>query len=182
MSRQARLIEQLRELLACFAERGIRHAAIGGLAVNIHGYSRATHDIDFLIELADEAALHALMSQLGYETVDRREDLSSYARGDERADFVHAHRDISRRLLAGASSVTYGDLQLPVVSPEGLFAFKIQAFSDDPRRLQDLVDMLELARAQRGSLHWDEVRGYFALFGREDLFDELRRAADPDRD
>lgn len=182
MSGESRLIHQLRELLARFAEHGIRHAVIGGLAVNIHGYSRATHDVDFLIDLADEDALHALMSQLGYETIDRREDLSSYARGDERADFLHAHRAESVRLLGGATRVAYGDLELPVVSVEGLLGFKVQAFSDDPRRLQDLVDMLELARAKGESLNWDEVHGYFALFGREELFNELRRAADAHRD
>jgi hypothetical protein len=78
--------------------------------------------------------------------------------------------------------VDYGDIRLPVVTAEGLFGFKIQAFSDDPRRLQDLVDMLELARANGRRLNRDEVGGYFAMFGREDLFDELKRAADANRD
>jgi hypothetical protein len=122
------------------------------------------------------------MQRLNYETIDRREDMSSYARGNERADFLHAHRDISRRLLAGATPVEYSGLRLPVISAEGLLGFKIQAFDDDPRRLQDLVDMLELVRVRGQALNWDEVRGYFALFGREDLFDELKRAADAGRD
>ncbi|MEO6065458.1 MAG: nucleotidyltransferase family protein [Lysobacterales bacterium] len=182
MSGQARLFEQLRELLAHFDERGFQHALIGGLAVNVHGYARATHDVDFLIDLDDESALHALMLELGYSAIDRREDLSSYVRDDERADFLHAHREIGRRLLAGASRVAYGSLQVPVISAEGLLGFKIQAFSDDPRRLKDLSDMLEIMRACGKSLNWDEVRAYFAVFGREALFDELKRAADPDRD
>lgn len=181
MSRVSRLVAQLSELLQRFAQQGIRHAAIGGIAVNVHGYSRATHDVDFLIHSDDEAALHALMLDLGYVEIDRRTDLSSYVRNDERADFVHARRETSRRLLQGAKRVAYGDLDLPVVSAEGLLGFKIQAFSDDPSRLQDLVDMLELARAGGTDLNWDELRGYFALFGREDLLDELRRAADANR-
>ena len=181
MTGPARLFEQLRELLSRFEETGIRHALIGGLAVNVHGYSRATHDVDFLIDLEDEDKLHALMLELGYRAIDRREDLSSYVRGDRRTDFLHAHREVGRRLLAGASRIAYGDLEIPVISAEGLLGFKIQAFSDDPRRLKDLSDMLEVMRERGPTLNWEEVRGYFATFGREELFDELRRAADPDR-
>jgi len=181
VSGQARLFDQLRELLSRFEERGIRHALIGGLAVNVHGHSRATHDVDFLIDFDDEVKLHALMLELGYEAIDRRKDVSSYVGGDRRADFLHAHREIGRRLLAGASRVAYGSLELPVVSAEGLLGFKIQAFSDDPRRLKDLADMLEVMRERAATLNWEEVRGYFLTFNREELFDELRRAADPDR-
>jgi hypothetical protein len=54
VNQQARLLQQLRELLDAFVDAGIRHAAIGGLAVNVHGYSRATHDVDFLIATEDE--------------------------------------------------------------------------------------------------------------------------------
>ncbi len=182
MNEPAHLFKQLRELLERFDERGVRHALIGGLAVNVHGYARATHDVDFLVDLDDEQALHALMLELGYKAIDRREDVSSYLRGNERADFLHAHREVGRRLLHGASRVAYGNLELPVVSAEGLLGFKIQAFSDDPRRLKDLSDMLEIMRACGKSLNWDEVRAYFTVFGREALFDELKRAADPGRD
>ncbi len=181
MSENSRLFDQLRELVERFTEHGIRHALIGGIAVNIHGYARATSDVDFLIDLDDETSLHALMTELGYAAIDRREDLSSYMRGNQRADFLHAHREIGRRLLAGAARVAYGTVALPVISPEGLLGFKVQAFSDDPRRLKDLGDMLEVMRVCGKTLNWDEVRGYFAIFGREELFEELKRAADADR-
>ena len=182
MTGQSRLLQQLSELLVRLDRQHIRHALIGGIAVNIHGYSRATHDIDLLIDVVDEPALHALMTELGYETIDRREDLSSYVRGHERADFLHARRPISRGLLSAAHSTAYAGLAMPVVSLEGLLGLKVQAFADDPRRLQDVVDMLEIVRGKGSSLRWDEVRGYFALFGREALFDELKRAAGEDRD
>ncbi len=181
MTGQSRLFEQLRELVSRFEAGGIRHALIGGLAVNVHGYSRATHDVDFLVDLDDEARIHALMLEMGYEAIDRREDLSSYVSGNRRADFVHAHREVSRALLSGATRVAYGGLQLAVISAEGLLGLKIQAFNDDPRRLRDLADMLEVMRERGSTLNWEEVRGYFGIFDREDLFDELRRAADPNR-
>ncbi len=178
----AQLFLQLEELLKQLEAAGIRHAAIGGLALNVHGYLRATHDLDFLIASEEEAALHETMTRLGYETLDRREDLSSYVRGQQRVDFLHARREVSRRLLAEAATVEHAGLDLRVVSPEGLLGFKIQAFDDDPRRLRDLADMLELLRLRWRELNLDEVRAYFALFSREDLLDDLLRAADPDRD
>ncbi len=47
---------------------GIRYIVVGGLAVNVHGYERFTHDIDLVIGLEPDnirRALHALMA-IGY--------------------------------------------------------------------------------------------------------------------
>src|SRR5690606_38979510 len=66
-------------------------------------------------------------------------------------------------------------------SLEGVFAFKIQALNDDPSRLRDLSDMLELLRITGGKLDLTEVRAYFRMFDREDLLDELLRITAEDR-
>lgn len=177
-----RLIAQLHELLPALDASGIRYAVIGGLAVNIHGYVRATRDVDLLIAVEQEGDLHELMATLGYETIDRREDLSSYVRGSERADFLHARRDASRKFLAEAKRVPFAGLLMPVVSAEGLLAFKIQALNDDPNRIRDLSDMLELLRVAHGQVDLDQIRAYFRLFDRESLLDDLLRAATERRD
>jgi predicted nucleotidyltransferase len=171
-----RLIAQLRDLLTALDGAGIRHAIIGGIAVNIHGHVRATRDVDLLIAIEQEGELHELMTELGYLTLDRRAELSSYVRGNERADFLHANREISRNLLMEAESVTFAGVAIPVVSIEGLLGFKIQALNDDPSRLRDLSDMLELLRAADGQVDLDRVRGYFRLFDKEALLDDLLRA------
>ncbi len=46
---------------------------------------------------------------------------------------------------------------------------------NDPRRTQDLEDIRALLRANRAALDIEEVRGYFRLFDREPLLDELIR-------
>jgi hypothetical protein len=61
------------------------------------------------------------------------------------------------------------------VSAEGLIGFKLQGLVNDPRRTQDLEDIRALLRANRTSLDMEEVRGYFRLFDRESLLDELVR-------
>jgi len=177
---EPRLVEQLRELIAQLNARGVRHALIGGLAVGVYGHVRATRDIDLLIDLVSEPAVSDVMRQLGYEVIDRRENLSSYVRGSERADFLHAHRDNALRILAEARPLAYSDVALPVVSLEGLIGFKIQAYTDDPRRLRDLSDMLELVRLAGQDFNWDEVREYFRTFHQDELFNALKQAADAD--
>jgi hypothetical protein len=62
-----------------------------------------------------------------------------------------------------------------------MLAYKIQALNDDPCRLRDLSDMLELLRAAGDRLDLPEVRSYFRMFDREALLDELPRVAAEDR-
>lgn len=174
--RPPRLIAQLHELLPALDAAAIRYAVIGGIALNVHGYVRATRDVDLLIAVEQEDQLHELMVGLGYETLDRRADLSSYVRGLERADFLHARRDTSRKLLADARRTEFAGQAMSVVSPEGLLGFKIQALHDDPSRIRDLSDMLELLRVTRDRIDIDQVREYFRIFGRENLLDDLLRA------
>lgn len=50
------------------------HALIGGLAVGIHGYVRATKDVDFVVH-ADPKELRESLKQAGIETQFRRGDV-----------------------------------------------------------------------------------------------------------
>ena len=64
-------------------------------------------------------------------------------------------------------------LTLHVVSAEGLIGFKLQALVNDPSRVQDLADIRALLRSNRATLDMAEVRGYFQLFEREAMLDEI---------
>lgn len=166
------LARQILELTTRLRENGIRHAAIGGVALNVHGYVRATQDIDFLIHADEAARVRTLMVADGFECLDFRDDLSTYVKGFERVDFLHARRPIAEGLLREAA-VMSALPDVPVVSLEGLIGFKIQAFSDDPRRLKDIVDVKELIRVNRSRVDLEEVRRYFALFAKESLLDDI---------
>ncbi len=43
-------------LLAAFAAAKVEYAVVGGVAVNAHGYVRATHDLDLFIRPTEENA------------------------------------------------------------------------------------------------------------------------------
>lgn len=171
--------EQLSEFLDATAAAAIRVAAIGGVAVNVHGYVRGTHDLDFLVGHADVERLAHLLGSLGYVPIDQRPDLSSWVRGQERVDLLHARRPHACAALASARDHAYAGSVLPTIDVETLMGFKIQAYSNDPRRLRDLSDIAELLAIHHGKIDLPRVREYFRLFDQEPLFDDLLTQTNP---
>ncbi len=168
----SKLVDQIREALVVFAGIGTRPALIGGLALAAHNVVRATQDVDFLADADDADRLHDTLLSLGYVCIHRSEDAANYVRHDERLDFLYAHRPIARRLLAEADERDTPLGPVRVISVEGLIAFKLQGYVNDPRRTRDLDDIRALLRANH-DLDRKELREYFVLFQREELFDEL---------
>jgi hypothetical protein len=168
-----KMVDQMSEALAAFAACKTEPALIGGLALAAHNYVRATQDIDFLADAADADRLHDALLGIGYRCIHRSEDAGNYVRGDEGLDFLYAHREISRRLLATAISRETAFGKMRIVSAEGLIGFKLQAVVNDPERARDLDDIRFLLRNNRGKLNMQEVERYFLLFERKELLDEL---------
>ncbi|MBS0569222.1 MAG: nucleotidyltransferase family protein [Proteobacteria bacterium] len=168
-----RIVDQIKEALAVFAECKTPPALIGGLALAAYKVVRGTQDVDFLIDAADAERLHDALLNLGYRCVHRSEDAANYLRGSEGVDFLYAHRPVSLRLLSEANERDTGMGRMRVVSAEGLIGFKLQAYANDPKRMRDLEDIRALLRANRGALNMDEVKSYFVLFEREGLLNEL---------
>lgn len=171
----SRLGKQIAETAAALDAIGARFALIGGLALASHKVVRATQDIDLLVDADKADAIHAELASLGYRSLHRSADAANYARGGERLDLLYARRPIARRLLDSATELSTSLGKLRVVSAEGLIGFKLQALVNDPNRTRDLEDIRAVLHANRGALDMEEVRGYFRLFDREPLFDDILR-------
>ncbi|AGG89639.1 nucleotidyltransferase family protein [Rhodanobacter denitrificans] len=169
----SRLVEQIKQAVAAFTGCKTTPALIGGLALAAHQVVRATRDVDFLADAADADRLNEILLALGYRCVHRSEDAANYVREDEGLDLLYAHRPTARRLLADAEERSTAMGPLRVISAEGLIGFKLQALVNNPSRTRDLDDIRALLRAQRGRLNMQEVQGYFALFDRQEMLDEL---------
>ncbi|GMU42216.1 MAG: hypothetical protein IT479_02945 [Xanthomonadales bacterium] len=167
------LARQLDEVLGTLEAVEAPAALIGGLALAAHGVVRATLDVDFLIDAEAAARLHERLLQQGHECLYRSEDAGNYVRGPERLDFLYAHRPIARKLLAGSEVRKLLGREVRVIGVEGLIAFKLQALCNDPRRTQDLEDIRALLRTHHASVDRVALKGYFELFSRMDLHDEL---------
>ncbi len=159
----SRLVQQLIALLEALRRHGIRHAAIGGLAVVAHGIVRATQDLDFLVEAGARAELDRVMLELGFRSIHASADALNYVSDDCRIDFLLARRGPTRELLERARTLRVFGHELAVVDVEGIIGLKLQALVNDPRRQQDLVDMRGLLAAHHGSIDLERLRGYFAL-------------------
>ncbi|MGQ4659617.1 nucleotidyltransferase family protein [Lysobacter sp. F6437] len=172
-ARMASLLAQIRESLVAFTRLQTPPALIGGLALAAHNVVRATRDVDFLVDADDADRLHELLLELGYHCIHRSADAANYLRGEEGLDLLYAHRPIARQLLAAADERDTPMGRLRVISAEGLVAFKLQGYVNDPTRTRDLDDIRALLRAHRETLDREQLREYFRLFEREDLLDEL---------
>ena len=110
------------------------------------------------------------MRDQGFECLYRSDDLANYARDDERVDFLFAHRPLALQYLEDAAE---DENFIRFVPLEGLIAFKLQAFNNDPRRIVDLDDMIQLLRIHNERFDRDRLKAIFKLFNREDLYDDI---------
>lgn len=176
-----RLAEQIKEAIAGFRVCATPPALIGGLAVAAHNVVRATQDVDFLADMDDADALHTMLLGLGYQCAHRSEDAANYRRGDEGLDLLFARRPIARRLLEAAKTRDTGMGRLRVISVEGLIAFKLQGFVNNPKRVQDIEDIRNLLRANLPTIDLREIGDYFQLFDRMELLNALIAEIQPGR-
>ena len=63
----ATLLQELIEIVTNLNNRNIEYAVCGGLALTIHGFPRATFDIDVLIKSESLERVYALVAEKGYD-------------------------------------------------------------------------------------------------------------------
>ncbi len=112
------------------SEAGVPHALIGGLAVGVHGYPRATKDVDFLVGVE---AFESMSPFLVY-----RDDLNDLPKVGV-VDLLAVPSEfpaLSEHLIASAPA------EIPVIPVEALILLKLHA-----NRPQDRVDVTALLKA-----------------------------------
>lgn len=75
------LVAAVDSITARLRQTGIEHALIGGVAVGLHGLVRATKDLDLLVDRARADDVHAIMQELGFETLGRSAVFGNYLVG-----------------------------------------------------------------------------------------------------
>lgn len=145
------LYEELVAVIDALDGRGLAYALCGGIAMAVHGFTRATDDIDLLVRASDADPIENAVGALGYivkATPMRFSDGAMQIRGiskiDQQDDDVmtldlllvtNALEEVWRSRL----SLIWRDRPISVVSREGLIALKRFRSSK-----QDLADIEHL--------------------------------------
>lgn len=162
-------------------------AVIGGVAVGLRGYSRATFDMDILLNMDALPRLDEVLLAHGFGIEHRWEETSHYRSPPGRLcniNVLHAHRAYSLAMLNRAEifETDQGRLTIPVVQTEDLIGLKLQTLVNDPTRehaeIGDLRRLLEAAAEQGRPLERSRVEEYFDLFSRRELLAQLSEGLD----
>ena len=167
-----------KELLQKFSEQNIRFALIGGFALHVSGFTRATKDIDFLVDSDDMPKIKNIMKQLGYELTHESSEFSNYWHPMAPlgcVDYLHAHRVYTRKMLSRAQKhKILENFEVPVLIPEDIIGLKVQSMVNDPkRRSLDMADIEFLLSENSDGLNMNIIKEYFSLFGLDDQLKDL---------
>jgi hypothetical protein len=145
-------------LLAAFAAAKVDYAVVGGMAVNAHGYVRATLDLDIFIRPTVEnahAAFHALLSMGvsldGLEPADLLNDEENFRFGpaEDHIDILASIGEMGfDQVWQNRVETVVEGVPVSLISKTDLIANKRQV-----GRLRDLADVEELEQipdAERG--------------------------------
>lgn len=145
------LEQELDSVLRALDEQAIEYAVCGGIAMAIHGYPRATIDIDLLIRPEDEERVYSAVEPLGFRIRARPMELDggrTQIRRVTKIDAADGETLMLDLLLAtqtqeevwrSRQTLPWRGHDVSVVSAEGLIALKSLRGSK-----QDLADIERL--------------------------------------
>ena len=151
------LAHELSRIAAALAAEGIEYALCGGLAVAVHGFPRATRDLDFLVREGDLTRIQPVLDRLGFtlpagiipfdvgKETERRIYRVSKAEGEDLLTLdLLLVTPVLEEVWAGRETYEVGNQGIQVVSRAGLGQMKRAA-----GRPQDLADLEQLGLDER---------------------------------
>jgi predicted nucleotidyltransferase len=148
------LNKDYREMLQCLLEEKVRFLLIGAYALAVHGFPRATKDIDFFVWATPENAANLLraLARFGAPLDDISEsDFSApgvvfqIGKDPRRIDIITKISGVEfERAYANRENIFLEGLEIPVISVPDLIANKRAT-----GRTQDLADVEKLESASK---------------------------------
>ena len=141
----------LQKVAVALRESQSRAVLVGGLAVNQHGISRQTFDIDFVIPDTEETSLVAALQRAGFRSLHRTENFHRlhppHAEGFS-TDLLFLDRRTFDQMWDIGEDVELAGCRFRVAAPEHLIRMKLHAlrFGRAERLDKDMGDVLQLMR------------------------------------
>lgn len=150
---------------------------IGGFAVNYHGYTRNTLDVDFMIVAQQFGIVRKIMKQSGFTNITTNKNVAFFNSPGSplRVDFLSVDGDTMRKLLVNAIIANVHGFQVKVPALMDLIAMKIFSLSQDvARRMgKDLPDIAYLSVINNLDLESD-IRPLCNRFGTRKIYNLIR--------
>ena len=147
------LNKDYKEMLQCLLEENVRFLLVGAYAVAVHGFPRATKDIDFFVWATPENAANLMraLAKFGAPLDDISEsDFSSegvifqIGNSPRRIDIITNISGIKfEQAYANRKAILIEGIEVPVISLQDLIANKRAS-----GRMQDLADIEKLESTQ----------------------------------
>lgn len=175
-------MNELTRILALAArdipEAGVDCLLVGGFAVNYHGYTRNTLDVDFMIAADRLATVRPIMIGAGFINITASENVVFMTAPDSplRVDFLLVDSETLREMLAHAVSIKVQGHRLKLPSLKDLIAMKLFAASHSgpPRAAKDIPDIAYLTVLNNLNLEKD-IRPLCGRFASDAIFKEVKR-------
>src|SRR5215213_6428677 len=152
------LLDTLKHAAAALREANVPFVLGGGLAIWARGGPETEHDLDFLVKPEDaERALEALAED-GFRPEKPPEGwLYKAWKGDAMLDLIFSPSGITvdDEFLDRAQELEVQAVRLRVMRPEDVLVTKLLAMREHE---VDYESVLEISRAVREQIDWDEVR------------------------
>lgn len=169
----------IQEIAKRAGDAGIPFLVIGGYAVFVHGYVRATDDLDLIVQRGRRAHLGKMLNDLGMTV---KNDAANFVQFDSpdgsgmEVDLMLVSEDVFGRMEQTAIDTTVEGTQVRVVSLLHLIALKCHALqhSKSLRRLKDMDDLVQLILINRLDLNEPELRAMILKHGGAETYEKLR--------
>ena len=147
--------DPLLRLLAGFAKEGVEYVLVGGQAVRLNGFLRATEDVDVLVR-ATRANGERVKRAMGFLESSRDLDPAWFEQRADEVENIRVADDLIVDLLFSANGETY-ETMLPFVRELNVEGVTIRVLNIDgllrtktDSREKDVLDKRMLERIKRG--------------------------------
>ena len=162
-------------------KHNLQFLVIGGLAVNLHGYSRDTADLELLICAGQRKQWLDLFSNLGYTIYKDGGNflqLSSQTLAAWPVDLMLVRENTFAPMFTASREVELYGAPSRIPSLEHLIVLKLHALKNTrlDRFLKDFLDVENLIRINRLDMKSENIRHLFAKYGTLELYDKVSRS------
>jgi predicted nucleotidyltransferase len=153
------LLETMKNAGGALNDSGLPWALGGGLACWARGGPETEHDVDFLVRPEDAERAQQVLAEAGFRTEKPPEGWLLKAYGDDGVmiDLIFNPQGgpVTDEMLEQAETLEVHAMRMQVARLEDVLVQKLLALSE---QRPDFSSVLELARALREQVDWDEVR------------------------